>query len=232
MLGRGIDCILPHPSNPALHEDFAKSALDYVALAERKHGLIPRPVGYDYIWGDLLEDLNQEEVAAKIVNLETSVTVSDKFLPKGINYRMHPSNIPALAAPKIDCCALANNHILDWGTDGLAETLHVLRGAGIQFAGAGMTLPEATAPAPILLRDGRRILVFGFALQSSGVPASWAAGINHPGVNLLQDLSDTSLKAISKRVIAVRAPKDVLVASTVTKCKLPSFAWPKIIALS
>jgi poly-gamma-glutamate synthesis protein (capsule biosynthesis protein) len=33
---------------------------------------------------------------------------------KGINYRMHPANTPVLKAAKIDCCVLANNHILDW----------------------------------------------------------------------------------------------------------------------
>ena len=44
MLGRGIDQVLPTPSNPVLHEEYAKSAEDYVVLAERKNGLIPKPV--------------------------------------------------------------------------------------------------------------------------------------------------------------------------------------------
>lgn len=213
MLGRGIDCIMPHPGNPALHEEFTKSALDYVSLAERKYGRIPKPVGYDYVWGDSLADLEREKVAARIVNLETSITVSDTFLPKGINYRMHPANVTALTTAKIDCCVLANNHVLDWGTEGLRETLHTLKDAGVRFAGAGMNLSEASAPALIPLRDGKRIVVFGFALRSSGVPSSWAAGINCGGVNLLKDSSDASLKAISEQVIAVREPGDVLIAS-------------------
>jgi hypothetical protein len=44
MIGRGIDQVLPHPCDPALHEDYVKSALDYVELAEQLNGPIPRPV--------------------------------------------------------------------------------------------------------------------------------------------------------------------------------------------
>lgn len=213
MLGRGIDCILPHPGNPALHEEFTTSALDYVSLAERKHGPIPKPVDYDYVWGEALGDLEREKVAARIVNLETSITVSGDFVPKGINYRMHPANVAALTYAKIDCCVLANNHVLDWGTEGLKETLHTLKCAGVRFAGAGMNLSEASAPALIPLRAGRRIVVFSFALRSSGVPSSWAAGIDRRGVNLQEESSDASLNAISEQVIAVKQPDDVLVAS-------------------
>jgi poly-gamma-glutamate capsule biosynthesis protein CapA/YwtB (metallophosphatase superfamily) len=52
MLGRGIDQILPHPGNPRLYESYAKSAATYVELAERLNGPIPKPVDYEYVWGD------------------------------------------------------------------------------------------------------------------------------------------------------------------------------------
>ena len=51
MLGRGIDQVLPHPSAPALYEPHVRSALDYVDLAERANGPIPRPVPFVYPWG-------------------------------------------------------------------------------------------------------------------------------------------------------------------------------------
>ena len=38
MIGRGIDQILPHPSDPLLHESYTPSALDYVRLAEAANG--------------------------------------------------------------------------------------------------------------------------------------------------------------------------------------------------
>jgi poly-gamma-glutamate synthesis protein (capsule biosynthesis protein) len=47
------------------------------------------------------------------VNLETAITRSEDFLPKGINYRMSPDNAQCLASAGINCCVLANNHVLD-----------------------------------------------------------------------------------------------------------------------
>ncbi len=46
MTGRGIDQILPHPGDPALHESVVTDARTYVTLAERVNGAIPRPVPY------------------------------------------------------------------------------------------------------------------------------------------------------------------------------------------
>ena len=43
MTGRGIDQVLPHPCDPALHESYVRSAGDYVRLAEDLNGAIPRP---------------------------------------------------------------------------------------------------------------------------------------------------------------------------------------------
>ena len=43
---------------------------------------------------------------------------------------MAPENIPCISAAKIDCCALANNHVLDWGYAGLQDTLAALAKAG------------------------------------------------------------------------------------------------------
>jgi len=52
MTGRGIDQILPHPSNPQLCESHIKSARDYVTLAELKGVTVQRTVNFDYVWGD------------------------------------------------------------------------------------------------------------------------------------------------------------------------------------
>jgi poly-gamma-glutamate capsule biosynthesis protein CapA/YwtB (metallophosphatase superfamily) len=49
MTGRGIDQILPHPSDLVLYEPFMKSASGYVELAEKATGETPRPVDYGYI---------------------------------------------------------------------------------------------------------------------------------------------------------------------------------------
>ncbi len=46
MTGRGVDQVLPEPSPPVLYEPAIDSALDYVELAERVHGPIPKPVDF------------------------------------------------------------------------------------------------------------------------------------------------------------------------------------------
>ena len=137
MLGRGVDQILASPSPPELFEPQVTSAVTYLQLAEEVNGPIPRRVAPDYVWGDALLVLTEQPVAARIVNLETAVTTSDRYCPKGINYRMHPDNAACLTAGRVDCCVLANNHVLDWGREGLIETLDTLRRAGMGTAGAG-----------------------------------------------------------------------------------------------
>ncbi|TIP99701.1 MAG: CapA family protein, partial [Mesorhizobium sp.] len=84
-----------------------------------------------YVWGDALSELDREAPDARIINLETSITTSLSLAPKGINYKMNPANIGCLAAARIDCCVLANNHVLDWDEPGLVETLDTLRLAGL-----------------------------------------------------------------------------------------------------
>lgn len=214
MTGRGVDQILPHPGKPDLYEPYVRSALDYVELAERAVGALARPVGFDYVWGDALAELERARPDARIVNLETAVTASEDAWPgKGIHYRMHPANMPCLGAARIDCCALANNHAMDWGRGGLAETLDSLRRAGMRTAGAGRDEDEAAAPAKIELAGGAKVLVFACAATSSGVPAQWAAAKRRSGVNLIEELSARAVDAIAARVRGEKRSGDVVVLS-------------------
>ncbi len=214
MTGRGIDQILPHPCDPRLYEPSVRSAARYVELAEHTNGRIGAPRDFAYVWGDALAEIERRAPHARIANLETAVTTSEDPWPgKGINYRMHPRNIPCLAAPRLDCCVLANNHVMDWGRGGLAETLRTLHGAGIRTAGAGESAREAAAPAVIALGRDMRVLVFAFAMESSGVPPDWEADEHAGGVAYLHDLSTGTIDAISRRVAFHRKPGDVVVFS-------------------
>jgi poly-gamma-glutamate synthesis protein (capsule biosynthesis protein) len=213
MTGRGIDQVLPHPGDPRLHEAYMKDARGYVDIAEAANGPIPRPVGFAYIWGDALAELERAAPDLRLINLETAVTRSDAFQEKGINYRMHPDNLPCLKAARIDFCALANNHVLDWGEAGLEETLASLDRTGIRHAGAGRSLAEAKAPAVLAVRGHGRVFVFSFGAASSGIPGNWAAAADRPGVNLLPDLSARTVRQIGEEVRKVRRPGDIVVAS-------------------
>lgn len=212
MTGRGIDQLLSVPCDPQLYEDYVTSAADYVALAETASGKIPRPVDFAYVWGDALAELDRRAPAVRLINLETAVTTSAHPVPKGINYRMNPMNVPVLTAAGIDCCILANNHVLDWGEAGLIETLDTLDRAGIAQAGAGRTLAEAAAPA-LLPAAGGRVIAFAFGTASSGVPRAWAATAEGPGVNFLDDLGERTVAAIGKSVQAHKGAGDIVVVS-------------------
>ena len=213
MTGRGIDQILPHPCHPRIHEDYVASALDYVELAEEANGPIARPAAFSYIWGDALAEFDRVRADARIVNLETSVTRSEDYEAKGINYRMSPENAPCLVAAHVDCCVLANNHVLDWGRAGLEETLATLGANKLKSVGAGRNLEEAAAPAILDVAGKGRILVFGFGSATSGIPRDWRATDRQSGVNLLADLSDRTVADIAERVRRVKRPGDVVVAS-------------------
>lgn len=89
MTGRGIDQVLPYPSNPQIYEPYLTSARGYVKLAEEVNGPIPKPVDFPYIWGHALEELQRTDPDARIINLETAVTTSSElWAGKGINYRI------------------------------------------------------------------------------------------------------------------------------------------------
>ena len=214
MTGRGVDQVLPNPGDPRIHEPGAETAELYVRLAESANGPIPRPVDFSYIWGDALEELATVGPSARVVNLETSVTRSDDYWKgKGINYRMHPANVPCITAARIDCCVLANNHTLDYGYSGLLETLVTLQRAGVKVAGAGRNRSEAWRLAVIDVSRECRVLVFGFGSPTSGIPSSWAATDTRPGVGLLENLSDTTLDRIRETIQLVKRPHDIVVAS-------------------
>ncbi len=213
MTARGIDAVLPHPGDPRLHEPYVKDAGGYVRLAERLHGPLPRPVDYAYIWGDALAEIRRRQPQVRLVNLETAVTRRGQPEAKGINYRMNPANFPAVSAADIDCCVLANNHVLDWGRPGLLDTLATLARSGVQVTGAGSDRRAAEAPATIPLRDGSRLLVFGLCTPDCGVPASWAATGRRSGVAWLPDLSRQTLDGLAERIHACKRPGDRVIAS-------------------
>ena len=214
MTGRGIDQVLPYPGDPTIHEPFMSSARGYVELAEQATGSIQKPVNFSYIWGDALEELERVAPDLRIINLETSVTKSNDYWPgKGIQYRMHPENIPCLTAAKIDYCSLANNHVLDWGYAGLTETLETLKKVNINSGGAGQNLQQAEAPTMMEVEGKGRVIVFSYGLTTSGIPDSWAASEATPGVNLLTNLPDDTVRHLKKRIETVKQPGDIVVAS-------------------
>ena len=214
MTGRGIDQIQPHPADPRLHELVVRDARAYVRMAEHMNGPLPTRVPAPYIWGDALAEIDRRQPTLRVVNLETAICSADDAWPgKGVHYRMDPGNIGCLTAAGLHCCTLANNHVMDWGRTGLAQTLDALKEAGIAAPGAGSDRSAACAAPALPLANGRRLLVFSRASSDSGVPHAWGATPSRAGVALLPDLTEASAQALAAQVAAQRKPGDVVMVS-------------------
>ena len=224
MIGRGVDAILPHSVDSTIHESYVKDANDYVRLAVRENGPLSneelRHRGSSYIWGDVEQDLLSPD--ALIINLETALTQSENWaMDKGINYRSHPRNVESLTAIGVKVATLANNHVLDWGEDGLKETIKTLDNAGIYSVGAGVTQEEAAKPIffDIDKENGSiTVAVLAIGFPSAGVPLDWKADDVKCGVNVEEEADEgvaqrtiDSVKNHARKVLG-RDP-DVIIVS-------------------
>ena len=213
MTGRGVDQILPSAGDPRLWEQHAVSAREYVALAESANGSIHAPVDFRWPWGDALQVMGEIGPDLRVINLETSITTSDDAAPgKAVHYRMHPGNIGCLTAFGPDACVLANNHVLDFGVRGLEETLDVLDQAGLRSTGAGRDAVAAWGPLELEV-GGKRALIWSIGASCSGVPSTWAAEPDRPGVAYVDDLSPANAADLCDRVRRTKRPGDIAVVS-------------------
>ncbi|RYP82710.1 CapA family protein [Nocardioides guangzhouensis] len=214
MLGRGIDQILGHPGDPLLIEGYVRDARQYVALAEEASGPVPYPVDDTWPWGAALAEIEHPRPDAFVLNLETGVTRCSDFVPgKGIHYRMDPGNLGCLLAARPDVVVVANNHVMDFGRRGLDETLRTLSGAGLVTVGAGPDRDVAGTPAVVAVDGQRAVAVLAAGHESSGVPASWAATADRPGVAFLPDLSSRTAASVAAAVRAQKQRGAIVVVS-------------------
>ncbi len=213
MTGRTIDQLF------AVHnlDDFGKTkhipSQKYHAWSASLYGAESVPVGHNYIWGTALDIFNIAKPDFRLINLEVAITQSDDWERKDFNFRMHPANTPCLSAASIDCCSLANNHILDFGRAGLEETIHSLQTAGIGYTGAGSNSDVAQKPYVHLLPDGGRILVFSWGFPDSGIFPHWQAEKTSPGVNYVANFSKKSAQYMVNQINIYRKPGDIIIAS-------------------
>lgn len=117
------------------------------------------------------------EADLAVVNLENPVTVRGTRVPKPFNFRMHPRFLRVITEAGIDVVSLANNHVYDYGAEGLFDTISYLDSAGIGHVGAGRTRDEARRPVRRFLK-GREV---GILAYYGGGEAPRAGG-NKPGV--------------------------------------------------
>ena len=100
-----------------------------------------------------------------VVNLESPLTEPGTPLGgKDLCLRSSPANLQVLRDLSVDVACLANNHMCDWGSEGLEATRKLLAGVGIACVGAGANRSEAERPA-VLERCGLRIAIAAFGAE-------------------------------------------------------------------
>ncbi|MBI3395856.1 MAG: CapA family protein [Spirochaetia bacterium] len=114
----------------------------------------------------------------RAINLESAVCTTCTAMPgKYYVFNSGPKSLSSLRSMGIDMVFLGNNHSMDMGADGLAETLKNLKATGIGWAGAGPTESDAGAPFVVTL-NGITFSIFSFnEIQENGV----TAGLQTPG---------------------------------------------------
>lgn len=132
--------------------------------------------------GILDEGLRNEIASADIFMANEEFPFSDRGSAaedKQFTFRLPPSRLHIMQEIGPDILTLANNHILDYGTDALLDTCALLDEAGIRRVGAGANLDDAKK-LEVMEVKGKRI---GFLAASRVIPvSSWTVGKSHPGV--------------------------------------------------
>jgi poly-gamma-glutamate synthesis protein (capsule biosynthesis protein) len=131
------------------------------------------------------------------LNLETSVTSRGTPQPKTYHFRTVPAAFSALRDAGVSLVTMANNHVLDYGQVGLADTLAAAKAAGFPYVGIGKNAAAAWAPYVTTVK-GRKIAVIGVS-QVAELASSWVATDSRPGEANAIDLRRT--------LAAVRAAK-------------------------
>ena len=140
-----------------------------------KEGLDP------HYWLEKVESLLQQGDFT-VGNLEGMVTNRLSAIDKGDTggglVRMVPDAADALKRAGFSAVALANNHTMDYGEEGMLQTLANLDRVGLIYFGGGLNAHDAWKPA-FLEKDGVKIALLSYT--STFVPGN-PAGENKPGI--------------------------------------------------
>lgn len=137
----------------------------------------------DTAFGPVVEHLADGDLT--LVNLETPITDGGEPEEKNYLFRAPDSAVPALAAAGVDIVSLANNHTMDYGRQGLADTMVALERGGLGAVGAGEDIETAFMPVRRTV-EGVDVAVFAFS-QVDELAEEWAATADRSGMAMAFD---------------------------------------------
>jgi hypothetical protein len=147
--------------------------------------------------GPIASILRRADLA--VVNLETAVTTRGTTQDKQFTFRAPAEAFTALHAAGVDVATMANNHGMDFGSVGLADSLNAAAAAGLPVIGIGRDADQAFSPY-IAKVNGQRIAVIGATqVLDDNLAAAWTAGEDKPGL--------ASAYQLDRLLAAVRAAR-------------------------
>lgn len=116
---------------------------------------------YNAIFNDFIDELKGNDI--NIIDLECPLTESISSRPKiGPHQKAHPDCINLLKYADVNLVAMANNHIMDFDTTGVIDTLELCKNNNLPTVGIGKTTEKAAEPYTVSLK-GKRIAILNFA---------------------------------------------------------------------
>ena len=116
-----------------------------------------------------------------IANLETAITTRGRAEDKRYTFRAAPDAFDALATAGVDVVSMANNHGVDFGPQGLADTLAAIPKAPLAVVGIGADADQAFAPHVETVR-GTKVAVIGATAFNDPTARNFPAGADRAGV--------------------------------------------------
>ncbi|MFI1092783.1 CapA family protein [Streptomyces sp. NPDC020917] len=160
-------------------------------------------LGVDPALGPMAAPLSAADFA--MVNLESAITTRGVPQPKKYHFRTTPQALDALRRSGIDAVTMANNHSVDYGAQGLADSIDAKHASPIPVVGIGADDTEAYRPYTTTI-NGVRLAVLAASQVYDITNQNWRAGPGKPGI-----ASALDRPRLLKAVRAARAHADVVV---------------------
>lgn len=117
-----------------------------------------------------------------MVNLETALGTGGTPEPKSFTFQVPAQALDALAAAGVDAVTMANNHGVDHGQEGLADSLRIKAGSDVAVLGIGADDAEAYAPLITEVKGQRLGVIAANDVFDEALRESWTAAPGHPGI--------------------------------------------------
>jgi len=143
-------------------------------------------LNYKQLFGELLPEISDCDFAS--INLESPILSEGRKLPKtGPNIKAAPETIEVLKLSSFNLACLSNNHILDYGEDGLHNTIKLLKEKEIDYVGVGNDLKDSRIVLYKKIKN-KRFAFLNFSENEWAAATDARAGANP--VNIIDNSND------------------------------------------